>query len=129
MRPWYRYSEKSDDYPQRIIITQFSRLWGYGAPVTIALVIVNTAIWLAMVITDHMRLLTLDGWWYRLWAMTPALVMRGHVYQLVTSVFLHDGLNIVHLFINMYILWMFGPRVERRFSSRRFLAFYLVPLE
>ena len=126
MRPWYKYSEKTDDYPQRMVITPFSKIWGYGAPVTIALVIINAAIWLVMEITNGFGWLPLETWWYPLWAMTPAMVMRGHVYQLITSVFLHDGLNIIHLVVNMYILWMFGPRVERSFSSRRFLVFYLV---
>ena len=126
MRPWYKYSEKTDDYQQRMVITPFSKIWGYGAPVTIALVIINAAIWLVMEITDGIGWLTLEEWWYKYLAMTPQMVMRGHVYQLLTSIFLHDGLNIIHLVINMYILWMFGTRVERSFGSRRFLVFYLV---
>ncbi len=128
MRPWYRYSEKTDDFRRPVVITPFSRIWGYGAPVTIALVIINAVIWLVMIYTKGPapELPWLVDWWYGLWAMTPEDVLKhGRVYQLITSVFLHDAQNILHLAFNMYLLWVFGPRVERTFSSKRFLAFYL----
>jgi len=126
MRPWYRYAEKYDDRPRPMLITPFSRVWGYGANVTLALVIANAAIWLVMTVTAGAKWLPLYEWWYRNFAMTPRLVVGGRVYQLVTSIFLHDGLNILHLVFNMYLLWVFGPRVERTFTSARFLAFYIV---
>lgn len=125
MRPWYRYSAKTDDYPQRTFITPFSRLWGFGASATLALIAVNCAIWLLMVITNATGWLPLDKWWYPLFAMTPKLVFQGRVHQVLTSVFLHDGSDLLHLLVNMYLLWVFGPRVERAFSSKMFLGFYL----
>ncbi|PLW81065.1 DUF1751 domain-containing protein [Kineobactrum sediminis] len=44
-------------------------------------------------------------------------------WQLVTYAFLHGGL--FHLFVNMFVLWMFGGAIERTWGSSRFIAFYL----
>jgi len=40
-----------------------------------------------------------------------------------TSMFLHAGW--LHLIFNMWTLWLFGPAVEDRMGSRRYLGFYL----
>ena len=46
------------------------------------------------------------------------------IWRFVTFQFLHAGL--LHLFLNMFGLWIFGPLVERHLGSGRlFLAFYL----
>lgn len=44
--------------------------------------------------------------------------------MLVTSIFLHGGL--LHLVGNMLSLWVFGPAVEDRLGSGRYLFFYLL---
>ena len=41
---------------------------------------------------------------------------------LLTSMFLHA--DIAHLFFNMYALFMFGPILEHRITTRRFLILY-----
>lgn len=48
------------------------------------------------------------------------------IWQLVTYGFLHGGL--LHLFVNMFALWMFGTSLERFWGSGPFLRFYLVCL-
>lgn len=45
-------------------------------------------------------------------------------WQLVTYMFMHGGL--MHLFFNMFALWMFGVVIERTLGTRRFLVFYFV---
>jgi membrane associated rhomboid family serine protease len=45
-------------------------------------------------------------------------------WQLVTYAFLHGDL--VHLFFNMFALYMFGPAIEELMGSRRFFVYYLV---
>ena len=45
-------------------------------------------------------------------------------YQLVTHLFLHG--DIMHLFTNMFALWMFGRILEYDLGSRRFLIYYMV---
>jgi membrane associated rhomboid family serine protease len=54
------------------------------------------------------------------------------VWQLVTHLFMHGG-NIndaeggfLHLFSNMFALWMFGSVLENHFGSKRFLTFYMI---
>ncbi len=125
MRPWYRYTEQSGDRMQRTVITPFSKIWGYGAPVTLTLIAINVALWLIVTISDSFKWVDLE-FWYTWFGMTPERVFQGHIYQLVTSIFFHDGSGILHLFMNMYLLWMFGPRVERTLSSRLFIGFYMV---
>jgi len=43
---------------------------------------------------------------------------------LLTSMFLHGGVG--HLFINMYILFMFGTLIERKIGTKRFLFIYFL---
>ena len=57
-------------------------------------------------------------------ALVPALVGRGEVWRLVTSVFLHSGF--VHLALNMLSLYFLGSFVEAAFGRGRFLALYLL---
>lgn len=47
----------------------------------------------------------------------------GHQWwTIATYMFVHGGLW--HLALNMYTLWLFGPRVEWRWTSREFLRYY-----
>jgi membrane associated rhomboid family serine protease len=41
----------------------------------------------------------------------------------VSNMFLHGGW--LHLILNMWTLWLFGPTIEDRFGHGRYLAFYL----
>jgi membrane associated rhomboid family serine protease len=47
-----------------------------------------------------------------------------HPWTLITYAFLHQG--IVHIFFNMLVLFIFGPRVEMQLGSRNFLVLYFV---
>lgn len=53
----------------------------------------------------------------------PALVLYKP-WTIVTYMFLHGGFG--HIFFNMLGLFFFGPRVEERLGSRRFIALYAV---
>lgn len=46
-----------------------------------------------------------------------------HLFQLVTYMFMHGGL--MHLFFNMFALWMFGRIMEQVWGGQRFLFYYL----
>lgn len=50
-------------------------------------------------------------------------VLLTKPWTLVTSMFLHA--NVMHLFLNMLMLFFFGPVLERRIGSGNFLAVYL----
>jgi len=56
------------------------------------------------------------------WGLIPDAV-SGHLYTLLTSMFLHGGW--LHLIGNMWFFWVFGRGVEDLIGSGRFLGFYL----
>ena len=45
-------------------------------------------------------------------------------WRLVTPVFIH--VNLPHLLVNMYSLWMIGPYVEKLYGSAKFVVFWVV---
>lgn len=45
-------------------------------------------------------------------------------YQLLTYMFMHG--NFMHLFFNMFALWMFGNTLENVWGPKRFLIYYLI---
>ncbi|MEE8141835.1 MAG: rhomboid family intramembrane serine protease, partial [Planctomycetota bacterium] len=47
----------------------------------------------------------------------------GRLWTPLTSVFSHY--HMMHLFINMFVLWSFGTVLERQWGTRRFVIFYL----
>lgn len=49
---------------------------------------------------------------------------KFRLYQLVTHIFLHG--DIMHLFMNMFALWMFGRSLEYDLGSKRFLTYYMI---
>lgn len=54
------------------------------------------------------------------------LVGAGEWWRLVTGGFLHGGL--IHLGMNMYVLYMIGPQLERLLGSLRFVGLYVASL-
>jgi len=46
------------------------------------------------------------------------------IWQPITYMFLHGGL--MHLFFNMFLLWMFGKRLERVWGGTKFISYYLI---
>lgn len=52
------------------------------------------------------------------------LVLNGDLYRVVTSIFLHFGF--IHLFLNMYSLYLIGSQVETVLGKYKFLGIYLV---
>lgn len=45
-------------------------------------------------------------------------------FQIVSHMFMHAGL--LHIFFNMYALWLFGQILERVWGGKRFLIYYLI---
>ena len=54
-------------------------------------------------------------------ALMPADIWAGHVYGLVTSAFVH--VDPLHLFFNMYMLYLLGGLLERKRGSLFFVVF------
>lgn len=57
-------------------------------------------------------------------AINGQLVKNGEIYRLITYMFLHGG--IIHIFLNMYSLYVVGPRVEDFFGKWKFALIYLM---
>jgi membrane associated rhomboid family serine protease len=65
------------------------------------------------------------GWFMTLnFMVSSKLVLAGHWWGLLTSVFSHEGF--FHFLINMVVLWSFGSLLERLWGPRLFSGFYLV---
>jgi len=85
------------------------------------LVIVNAGVFLLGVLLDWLAPGFAGYASYEL-ALVPALVVRGHLWQLFTYSFLHAGPS--HLFFNMLWLWWFGAQLEMDWGHRKFMEFY-----
>lgn len=60
-------------------------------------------------------------------ALVPALLLAdplGEGYRLFTSMFTHGSLG--HLLGNVWFMWVFGPALEGRLGSGRYLLLYLL---
>ncbi len=64
----------------------------------------------------------IGGFVRAVFALVPALVAHGYVWQLFTYAFLHAGIG--HILINMLMLWMFGAQLELDWGRKQFLEFY-----
>ncbi len=63
------------------------------------------------------------SFFFRYFAFSPSTVLT-QPWGAVTYMFLHGGL--LHLFVNMLVLFFFGPPLEARWGSAEFLKYYLI---
>jgi membrane associated rhomboid family serine protease len=56
---------------------------------------------------------------------TEKTVYQGQLWRLITCAFCHDRDNLLHIIINMFVLYMFGRTLESIYGPREFLLFYL----
>lgn len=61
-----------------------------------------------------------------MFALDKPAVAAGEVWRLWTVTLVHDPGNPLHLFFNMYALYLAGPIVERLYGPWLFLLFYLL---
>lgn len=90
-------------------------------PVTLNIIIINMIIWLAQVVFNRqgLDLTELLGLHY--------VQSKGFkLHQIVTYMFLHDSSSFMHVFSNMFAVFMFGRTIEYVWGSKRFLTFYMV---
>jgi len=80
------------------------------------IVIVNVAVFILEIALNRTGFIDFFG-------LLPRLVVtKGYVWQLVTYMFLHGGFW--HLFLNMFIIYMFGSALEQVWGADRFLRYY-----
>lgn len=56
--------------------------------------------------------------------LSPSLIDAGEWWRLFTPMLVHGGT--LHVFLNMYILYIYGPNVEQAFGSVRFVLLFLI---
>jgi membrane associated rhomboid family serine protease len=63
--------------------------------------------------------------WINLWfGLVPYAVVKGlRIWQPFTYMFLHAGL--LHILLNMFVLWMFGRDLERTWGQKKFYTYYI----
>ena len=90
-------------------------------PVTLNLLIINVIIWLAqsLLLRRGIDISNIFGLHY---IESSAF----HIYQPITYMFLHDPNSFIHVFSNMFALFMFGRYIEQYWGSKRFISYYFI---
>jgi membrane associated rhomboid family serine protease len=102
---------------------------GTGALVTKALIAVNVLVFLVN-LAQGSSLGQVSGSLFEKGALFirspfyPGGLADGEWYRLITAAFLHGSL--IHLALNMFVLWIVGAPVEQAIGRGRFLALYIV---
>lgn len=94
--------------------------WQILPPVVKNLLIINGIMFLAMVVLEQKLGLELTR--YLGLHFFTSQYFAPH--QIVTHLFMHG--NMLHIFSNMFALWMFGNVLENVWGGKRFLIYYLV---
>jgi membrane associated rhomboid family serine protease len=105
-----------------IMMNQQSTFRSIIPPVTLNLILINVIIWIASRVlpsTVGIDLIELLGLHF------PGAAHFNPI-QFVSYLFLHDTRDFMHLFFNMFAVFMFGRMLEGLWGSKRFLFFYLV---
>lgn len=89
------------------------------------LIAINIACFFIQLATRTNPMMGIEGPFTQWLSLRPDRVLRGEVWRLVTSAFLHDQAW-THIVFNMLFLWMAGSWFEDRYGSKEFLATYLV---
>jgi membrane associated rhomboid family serine protease len=102
------------------------RVTGDPGYVSKALIGINAVVFVAqeLVGISFDRRFSLIGLAFDDISMSVVGVADGEFYRLITAAFLHG--SVLHLALNMYALFLFGPPLEAALGRARFLALYVV---
>lgn len=92
-------------------------------PIVKWLLIINISVFIPSFLFRN----TIGEFFYNWFSVYPASTMMSlQLWRVITYQFLHDIYGFGHIFVNMLVLFFFGPMLERTWGSRKFLIFYLV---
>jgi membrane associated rhomboid family serine protease len=94
-----------------------------GPIVTQTLIAINVAVFL-LELAMGAGVSVDSGWIFENGVLYGPLVAEGEWWRLITSSFLHA--NLLHIGLNMLVLWIIGPAIEDYFGHARFALLYLV---
>lgn len=95
-----------------------------GRSTVVNLIIVNAVIFLANLFLGGAQ----DRITHFLALWGENLFEPWYWWRFLTYGFVHNPREVGHIFLNMFVLWMFGREVEALYGPRRFLGFYLLAL-
>ena len=95
-------------------------------PVTKHLIIINAILWVSTMLLGSRGIIDLtDYLGLHFWKGSDF-----HFYQFFTYMFMHDSSSFqngfMHIFFNMFTLWMFGTLLEKVMGVKRYIFFYIV---
>lgn len=97
---------------------------GLGSPAVYTLIALNVVIW---VVTSIYYITSPEGYIRFLYSfgVIPILITHGeNLHTLITHMFLHDSTGILHILLNMYVLFLFGRDMEKTLGTKLFLVLY-----
>jgi membrane associated rhomboid family serine protease len=97
-----------------------NRIFGDLPPVVKNLIIINVVMLLLMYAVKAMTGVDLNAILGLYFPKSDSF----RSWQIVTHMFMHG--SFIHLFLNMFALWMFGRVLEQVWGPKRFLLYYLV---
>ncbi len=116
----YRYQSGGNYYRP-----SFFGGFSFFPPVIKTLLLSNVIVWLLLFLFSRYQIndIPVTSIIDRVFALNPL----GHgfrIWQLFTYLFMHY--QFLHIFFNMFALWMFGMELENTWGSRRFFIYYTV---
>ncbi len=94
-------------------------------PVTKHLIIINAILWIATMLLKSRGINLVEYLGLHFWKASDF-----HIYQFLTYMFMHDDSNFsngfMHIFFNMFALFMFGTLLEKVMGMKRYIMFYVV---
>ncbi|GLC89403.1 rhomboid family intramembrane serine protease [Lysinibacillus piscis] len=87
-------------------------------PVVSTFIILNIIVYVLTLLPSVGSLVTLYG------IQANSLIESGQWWRVFSAMFLHAGF--VHMFFNMFSLYLFGPELEKIAGKARFMTIYLV---
>ena len=94
-----------------------SELAAGGVKAVFILIAINVAVFL---------LIPGDSWLYSELSMSTYGIKNLYLWQLVTAMFLHSKVSIMHLLFNMWGLYLFGTIVAPVLGAKRFITLYFI---
>ena len=109
--------------PKRVARRATASLSSQGPFVTFALIGINVSVFFMQLVLGSGLRPTSD-WIFEHGVLFGPLVAEGEWWRLITSAFLHG--NLLHIGMNMLVLWIIGPALEDYLGHGRYALLYVV---
>lgn len=96
-----------------------------SSPMVKKIIFLNVFIWFFFVIIVQGFFLN-NSLIFQYFGLAPKFMFQSFLFwQPVTYMFLHSG-SLFHILLNMFMLWMLGSELEKKWGSQFFLKYYLI---